>query len=304
MALSVPTSAFNFAESLAPSSTVKVAETLAPGGASTSSLWSAAENLSLPIEQTFGPNAPDLGGLIGLDSSQFLGGLGSSPPPAWTFITAPEDVSWSTANAANRVDIFGTNNPPVVAGSRGMRDLTLGNALVEGFVRRKEVRSKIDALEALMNYGLNSSDGFVSVPVYQIWADKKAYGGDPGYFIIRDVRVKETMRDTRGFSTRAYVDISLMQVPAYQVNTGRDQASPTTAGVTSPILPVASPTQAATQAGNQNIPGSGSTTSPTSPAAKPASGPSAPTPPPAASAPKITITGSGQPEIRYSAPPR
>jgi hypothetical protein len=164
-----------------------------------------------------------------------------------------------------------------------MRDLTLGNALVEGFVRRKEVRSKIDALEALMNYGLNSSDGFVSVPVYQIWADKKAYGGDPGYFIIKDVRVKETMRDTRGFSTRAYVDISLMQVPAYQVNTGRDQASPTTAGVTSPILPAANPTQAATQAGNQNIPGPGSTTPPTSATAKPASGPSAPTSKPSAS---------------------
>jgi hypothetical protein len=283
MAFSLPTTGFDFNSSLSPSEAVDAAKSFLPKDASAPSIAEAAKNLSLPIEQTFGPNAPDLGGLIGLDSSQFLGGLGSSPPPAWTFITAPEDVSWSTANAANRVDIFGTNNPPVVAGSRGMRDLTLGNALVEGFVRRKEVRSKIDALEALMNYGLNSSDGFVSVPVYQIWADKKAYGGDPGYFIIKDVRVKETMRDTRGFSTRAYVDISLMQVPAYQVNTGRDQASPTTAGVTSPILPAANPTQAATQAGNQNIPGPGSTTPPTSATAKPASGPSAPTSKPSAS---------------------
>jgi hypothetical protein len=252
MAFSLPTTGFDFNSSLSPSEAVDAAKSFLPKDASAPSIAEAAKNLSLPIEQTFGPNAPDLGGLIGLDSSQFLGGLGSSPPPAWTFITAPEDVSWSTANAANRVDIFGTNNPPVVAGSRGMRDLTLGNALVEGFVRRKEVRSKIDALEALMNYGLNSSDGFVSVPVYQIWADKKAYGGDPGYFIIKDVRVKETMRDTRGFSTRAYVDISLLQVPAYQVNTGRDQAGPVTAGIKSPILPVTDPTKAATSQVDNN----------------------------------------------------
>jgi hypothetical protein len=183
---------------------------------------------------------------------------------AWTFITAPEDVSWDIANQANRVDIFGTNNPPVVAGSRGMRDLTLGNSLVEGFVRRKQVEDKIAQLEALMNYRLNASDGFVSVPVYQIWANKRSYGGSKGYFIIKDIRIKETMRDTAGKTTRAYVDVSLMQVPAYQVNTGRDQASKVTAGVKS-ILP--------TEAANQNIPGKGSTTSPTSSDAKAAAGP-------------------------------
>lgn len=159
-----------------------------------------------------------------------------SPPAGWTFITAPEDVSWDIANNANRVDIFGTNNPPVVAGSRGMRDLTLSNSLVEGFMRGVTIEGKVAALENLMNYSLNSSDGFVSVPVYQVWAQEKQYGGAQGYFIIKDVKVKETMRDTAGQATRAYVDISLMQVPAYQVNSGRDLANKTTAGVKSGLL--------------------------------------------------------------------
>lgn len=154
----------------------------------------------------------------------------------WSFITAPEDVSWDIANQATRVDMFGTNNPPVVAGSRGMRDLTLGNALVEGFVRNVTIEGKVEALEKLMNYSLNASDGFVSVPVYQVWAQKKQYAGTQGYFIIKDVRVKETMRDLTGKATRAYVDISLMQVPAYQVNSGRDQASATTSGAKSGLL--------------------------------------------------------------------
>ena len=224
---------------------------------------------------------------ISFDPGLDLGG-GSA---AWTFITAPEDVSWDIANQANRVDMFGTNNPPVVAGSRGMRDLTLGNALVEGFVRRKQVEDKIAQLEALMNYKLNASDGFVSVPVYQIWANKNPYGGKKGYFIIKDIRIKETMRDTAGKTTRAFVDVSLMQVPAYQVNTGRDQASSVTAGVES-ILPKETPTDKA----NQNIPGKGSTTSPTSSAANAAAGANSaqPAKPPGNNVDTVDVTKTGQ----------
>jgi hypothetical protein len=198
----------------------------------------------------------------------------------WKFITAPEDVSWSTANSANRVDIFGTNNPPVVAGSRGMRDLTLGNALVEGFVRGKKVEQKIAALENLLNYNLNTSDGFVSVPVYRVFANWKTYGGPSGYFIIKDVRVKEVMRDLRGDATRAFVDISMMQVPAYQVNSGRDQASEAVSGATSSILPNqpagTTPTQVAANQANQGL-------SPTSGGAdtKSTAGPNSATPAPA-----------------------
>jgi hypothetical protein len=92
------------------------------------------------------------------------------------------------------------------------------------------VEGKIAALENLMNYGLNSSDGFVSVPAYQVWANSKSYGGSEAYYIIKDVKVKEAMRDLKGNATRAYVDISLMQVPSYQVNSGRDQATKGTAG--------------------------------------------------------------------------
>ena len=167
----------------------------------------------------------------GLESLPTTGYFGS-----WSFITAPENVSWDVANAANRVDMFGTNNPPVVAGSRGMRDLSLGNALVEGFVRGVTVEGKISALEKLLNYKLIASDGFVNVPVYQVWANNKSYGGPEAYYIIKDVKVKETMRDLKGDATRAYVDISLMQVPLYQVGSGRDLASAKTAAAGSRIL--------------------------------------------------------------------
>lgn len=143
---------------------------------------------------------------------------------AWTFITAPADISWSTNNSATRVDMFGTNNPPVVSGTKGMRDLRLGNALVEGFGRNVSVQGKISALENLLNYRLNPTAGFVNVPVYQVKASERIYG-EGGYFVFKSLTVKETMRDLKGDSTRAYVDIEMMQVPKFQVDDGIDQAS-------------------------------------------------------------------------------
>jgi hypothetical protein len=157
-----------------------------------------------------------------------------------------------------------------------MRDLTLSNSLVEGFIRNVTVEAKVAALEKLMEYSLNSSDGFVSVPVYQVWASNKSYAGPTGYFIIRDVKVKETMRDLTGNSTRAYVDVSLMQVPAYQVNSGRDQASTVTAGG-EVRPPVAGPNGQANNAGGGagGVAGTPANGGSTSAAAKPASGPGA-----------------------------
>jgi hypothetical protein len=192
---------------------------------------------SMGLTDFFGQAAADLvlpdsfKDLFGSD----LGGPSSvfGDQQAWTFITAPKNISWETANQVNRVDIFGTNQPPVVSGTRGMRDFTMSEALVEGFVRNVTVEGKISALENLLNYALNQRDGFVNVPVYQVTANEKKYGAN-GYFIIKSVKVNEMMRDLKGDATRAMVDISFIQVPEYQVGSGRDQASNKTANTKFP----------------------------------------------------------------------
>lgn len=163
-----------------------------------------------PISQTFG--------LSGLEVPGY-----ASSDPTWTFICTPEEISWTTANAVNRVDIFGTNNPPAVSGTKGLREFSLNNALVEGFTRNKQVEAKVSALEDLLKYKSSLAGGFVNVPVYQVWANQKGYG-QQAYFLIKSVQVKETMRDLTGYSTRAFVDISFVEVPAYQVDSGIDQA--------------------------------------------------------------------------------
>jgi hypothetical protein len=189
--------------------------------------------------------------------------FGVQQTSGWSFICAPSDISWDLANASSRVDIFGTNNPPIVAGTKGMRDLSIGDALVEGFSRNVEIEDKVKALEALMEYSANTSDGFVSVPVYQFWANQKVYGStstDPGYFIIKDIKVKEEMRDLSGNATRARVDISLAQVPAYQVNSGRDQASKVTTGAKSSLISSNAANNAAGTKATQGAPVKGNQT--------------------------------------------
>jgi len=156
----------------------------------------------------------------------------------WTFITAPQDINWDVSAQVSRVEIFGTNTPPLISGTKGMRNLNLSSSLVEGFSRGKEVEDKIIQLEKLINFSLSDS-GFVNVPVYHVTANEKKYGdAEGGYFIIKDIKVKEAMRDLSGKTTRAVVDISFAQVPEYQVDTGVDQASKPQTGAKSALAEV------------------------------------------------------------------
>ena len=159
---------------------------------------------------------------IKLDSNYTFNSKGIGET-GWTFICAPEGIEWTTANAVNRVDIFGTNSPPAISGTRGMREFNLTNALVEGFTRNKTVEAKVAALEDLLSYKSSLEGGYVNVPVYQVWANQKGYCSS-AYWVLKSVKVKETMRDLTGNSTRAYVDVSFVEVPAYQVDSGMDQA--------------------------------------------------------------------------------
>jgi hypothetical protein len=190
----------------------------------------------------------------------------SVPSVSWNFICAPDEISWSSEAQVERVQMFGTNAPPVLSGSKSMRDLTLSNALVEGFSRNKTVEDKISQLEALMNFTLDTANGYVKVPVYRVTANQKIYGAgldfkDGGYFVLKSVNVKETMRDLRGSATRATVDVSFVQVPSYQINTGRDIASQAVRGQKS-ILGAVGEAQAAslTASARQGLISEGSAT--------------------------------------------
>ena len=166
--------------------------------------------------------------------ASYLNNAPSATTQPWNFTVAPEDISWGMNAEVDRVKIFGTNSPPVTSGTRGMRDLSLTNCLLEGFSRGVAVEDQVIALESLLNYSLNTSKGFINIPVYHLKANNKSYGdangNDGGFYVIKDIKVKESMRDLSGSSTRVNVDVSFTQVPQYQVDSGRDQASQAVTG--------------------------------------------------------------------------
>lgn len=140
-------------------------------------------------------------------------------PTEWQFITPPQDVSWNKSGKSNIVDTFGTNSPFVTYGATSLRKMSLGNAMIEGFSNGKQVEGNINNLEVCMNMVIQS--GYSAPYCWKVFAGNKNYGS----FIITDVKVKEAMRDFAGKSTRAFVDVELQEVPAYQVSGGIDLAS-------------------------------------------------------------------------------
>lgn len=232
--------------------------------------------------------------LTGFNLAQSFFGGGGGKSTGWTFITTPGDISWTTDAAVERQTVYGTNTAPVVVGSKGMRDLEIRDALVEGFSRLRVIEDNIVSLENLQNFTLDGAKGFVNVPVYQVWANSKRYGfangKDGGYFVIKSISVKESMRDLNGNATRATVDVSFTQVPAYQVGSGRDLASKALAGASSILGSVGTAAnqgiggtatgvaKAASGASAPSVTGVGSTNNPTA------------TAPPAATLAPISIT--------------
>ena len=139
-------------------------------------------------------------------------------PTEWYFITPPQDVSWSKQSRTNKIEPYGTNNPYLSYGTTGLRELTLGNSMVEGFSDGKSVEGNVINLEACMRMVLNSEDGFAAPYCWEIYAGGKTYGT----FVITSVNVKEEIRDSAGQASRANVDIQFQEVAPYQVSSGID----------------------------------------------------------------------------------
>ena len=140
-------------------------------------------------------------------------------PKEWYFITPPQNVSWSKGSKMNVIEPYGTNNPYVNYGTTQLRQLKLGQAMLEGFSNGgKVVENNITELEACMRMVLNSDDGFAAPYVWNVYAGGKSYG----QYVITNVNVDESIRNTAGQANRAMVDVDFQQVSPYQVSSGID----------------------------------------------------------------------------------
>ena len=155
-------------------------------------------------------------------------------PTEWYFITPPQSVSWSKGSKMNVIEPYGTNNPYVNYGTTKLRQLSLGNAMLEGFSDGgKVVEDNIHNLEACMRMNLDSDDGFASPYVWYVYAGNKSYGT----YVITDVKVDESIRNVQGQANRATVDVSFQQVSPYQISSGIDiTAEAISGGITDEAL--------------------------------------------------------------------
>ena len=142
-------------------------------------------------------------------------------PIMWKFITAPRDISWSKDGNVSSSDVYGTNQPFQIYAFTSLRKLSLSDCLVEGFTENRRVEEHILDLEKLMKVQINQDSGFASPYIWRLTAGPKLYG----FFLITSLNIKEEQRDFKGRATRSRVDISLQEVPEFQVNNGRDLAS-------------------------------------------------------------------------------
>ena len=119
----------------------------------------------------------------------------------------------------NVIEPYGTNNPYVNYGTTQLRQLKLGQAMLEGFSDGgKVVENNITELEACMRMVLNSDDGFAAPYVWHVYAGGKSYGT----YVITNVNVDESIRNVAGQANRAMVDVDFQQVSPYQVSSGID----------------------------------------------------------------------------------
>ena len=147
-------------------------------------------------------------------------------PTEWYFITPPQEVNWEKSSKSKIIDTYGTNSPYVNYGSTGLRQLTLNDAMLEGFSDGKEVEGNVRSLEACMQMVVDSGTGFTAPYCWEVFAGDKSYGT----YVITQVDVDEKMRDMTGKATRATVGITLQEVPAYQVTSGQDITSTAVVG--------------------------------------------------------------------------
>ena len=150
----------------------------------------------------------------------------NSIPDEWYFITPPQSVSWSKDSKQKVTDTYGTNNPYINYGSTSLRQLSLNDAMLEGFSDSKEVEGNILELESCMRMVIDEGTGFTAPYCWHVFAGEKSYGT----YIITSVQVDEQMRDMSGKATRATVGVEFQEVAPYQVTSGIDITSTAVVG--------------------------------------------------------------------------
>lgn len=152
----------------------------------------------------------------------------TTPTVVWKFISAPGSISWGKTANFSEEDSWATAEKTLTYGGTSMKKLSLGEILIEGLSTRMDISPTVANLEKLLNPVQYKNH--IAPLVYELICKTKndltKTARSYGYYVITDLSIEEQMRDKRGRPLRVKANLGLLEVPKYQINTGRDLSLP------------------------------------------------------------------------------
>ena len=142
----------------------------------------------------------------------------------WRFQYAPQ-IAWSASATFQEDKSWGTNVQPSHFSNKSGKKVTIQGAILEGMTIGKTVTGAVLALESLMSVANPDNELQVAPYAYRLIIGERTVtepiSGRHAPFVIEQMTVKEEMYDTQGEMISVKVDLTLKEIPYYQINDGR-----------------------------------------------------------------------------------
>lgn len=146
----------------------------------------------------------------------------------WKFQVAPQGINIRKSSDNSAEENWASNERTIVYGGTTMRTIDLSEVLIEGFSTRSDIEGKVNSLMALLDpvqfkkHIAPMVFELVAKPEKGVSAESRSYG----YYIITELNLEETLRTKTGKPLRVMAEMSLQEVPRYQIHDGRDLTLP------------------------------------------------------------------------------
>ena len=170
----------------------------------------------------YNPQLLDTEGIIYL--RQYLSELDEETGAVWRFQYAPQ-ISYTRSSTFVEDKTWGTNVQPSHYNNTSGKKINIQDAILEGMTIGKTVTGAVQALETLMSVTNPDNQDQIAPYAYRLIVGERTFrepiSQKHAPFVIEQIQVREELYDTKGEVLMYKVDISLKEVPYYQINDGR-----------------------------------------------------------------------------------
>lgn len=155
---------------------------------------------------------------------QYISAEDETTGAVWRFQYAPQ-ISYTRSSTFQEDKSWGTNVQPSHFNNTSGKSIQISGAILEGMTIGSTITGAVTALETLMSVVNPDNQLQVAPYAYRLIIGsrtlKEPISDKHSPFIIESISVKEEMYDNAGELLMAKIDMSLKEVPYYQINDGR-----------------------------------------------------------------------------------